>query len=309
MARNDYWLSLLTLFVIGLSGIVLASMLLPRRWRQDATALTSPRTRAGGRFRGVPVGPLTGAFAENPFYWLTSRDRLPQAITWSAIGLLLPLWAFFLLASLVHTRPQPGFIAAMITAFALHLVFKSTLALEASRRLSEDRRSGALELLLVTLLSVEAIVQGQRAALKVHFRRGFVILTLMNAALILMTLVFKKSLSMDAEDQGLFFVIFFGGVVMLLVDSITIPWVAMAAAMRTRKHHRAVLHTLLPVMVPPWLVMALVMFAQPRISGAGIGFVMAFWFLFGVIVDVIVAARARWFLSRYFRVLVTADAR
>jgi ABC-type transport system involved in cytochrome c biogenesis permease component len=305
--QTDYWLSLLILFLLGLSSIVLASVLLPRRRQQGETAVVSGRSGASWRFRGVPPGTLAGAFAENPFYWLTSRDRLPKAIMWGAIGLLLPLWMIFLLASLLATRPHPGFIAAMITAFALHLVCKSILAMEASRRLSEDRQSGALELLLVTPLSPKAIVAGQLAALKAHFRPALIVLSLMNAGLILMTLVFEKPLSMNTSNQLIFFEMFAGGVVMLLFDFAAIPWVAMSAALRTRKHHRAVLNTLLRVMIVPWLIMAVIILSQPRVSATGGGFIIGFWFLCGIIIDAIMASRARYNLIRYFRALVTAD--
>ena len=105
--RTDYWVSLTTLFLIGLSGIMLASLLLPRRWQQGETAVATGR-KASWRFRGVPPGPLAGIFAENPFYWLTRRDRLPQLIMWVAIGVLVPLWAIFLVTAFLGTlAPTP----------------------------------------------------------------------------------------------------------------------------------------------------------------------------------------------------------
>jgi hypothetical protein len=291
--------------MLGLSGIVLASVLLPRRWRE--TAVATRRNAALRRFCGVPPGPLAGVFAENPFYWLTSRDRLPRAIMWGALGLLAPLWMVFLLASVLHTPPQPGFIAAMITMFALHVVCKSIFAMEASRRLSEDRQSGALELLLVTPLSPEAIVAGQRAALKAHFRPALVVLALMNAVMILMTLVFKKPLTMRTTEQFIFFEIFSGGVAMLLIDFKTISLVAMSAALRTRKHHRAVLNTLLRVMILPWLILAVLILAEPNVSSAGVGFIVGFWFASGLVIDVIMANQACRTLTIHFRTLLTAD--
>ena len=54
----------------------------------------------------------------------------------------------------------------MFLAFVMHLLLKVFVATEASRRLNEDRRSGALELLLVSPLSISQIISAQTAALR-----------------------------------------------------------------------------------------------------------------------------------------------
>ena len=51
----------------------------------------------------------------------------------------------------------------------MNLVIKVWFALEAGKQLSEDRKQGALELLLSTPLTVQDILRGQRLALERQF--------------------------------------------------------------------------------------------------------------------------------------------
>ncbi|MGH7973773.1 MAG: hypothetical protein ACREIC_34080, partial [Limisphaerales bacterium] len=54
-------------------------------------------------------------------------------------------------------------------SYALHQFFKYAVALDATRRLSEDRRSGALELLLVSPVPEEDLIAGQERGLRRRF--------------------------------------------------------------------------------------------------------------------------------------------
>jgi ABC-type transport system involved in cytochrome c biogenesis permease component len=94
------------------------------------------------------------------------------------LALLLPLWGMLLIASIATAKHKEAFIACMFVAYGLHLIVKVLVALEATRRWSEDRRSGALELLLATPLPVSWILCGQRDALKQQFMGASVALFL-----------------------------------------------------------------------------------------------------------------------------------
>src|SRR6185295_7681410 len=74
----------------------------------------------------------------------------------------------------------PAFTVLMFTAFGMHFLLKVFIALEASRRLNEDRRSGALELLLVTPLSLRQIISGQALALRKMFISAMAIVVMVN---------------------------------------------------------------------------------------------------------------------------------
>src|SRR5262249_51807326 len=140
-----------------------------------------------------PSKPIVG----NPFSWLASRDG-STTVARRVLPLLVPIWIVFLLLLIFSSKPEPAFVVAVFTAYAMHLVLKITMALEASRRMSEDRQSGALELLLVTPLGVRAILNGHRDAIKNLFRRPIATLRLVNLAMIT-TVVLCKRLQMDGD--------------------------------------------------------------------------------------------------------------
>jgi 4-amino-4-deoxy-L-arabinose transferase-like glycosyltransferase len=106
--------------------------------------------------------------------------------------------------------------------------------------------SGALELLLVTPLSIKQILAGQRRALWRHFRVTLFIILLLFPVLI-------WHMNRQSPNDPVDGVIFVGNMVVLLADFHALGWVGMWAGLRTR-HHRAVLVTLLQIMVVPWLL-------------------------------------------------------
>jgi hypothetical protein len=198
------------------------------------------------------------------------------------------------------TRNIPAFVVCFVTAFGLHVLLKVLVAMEAGRRISEDRQSGALELLLVTTLPINAIIQGQRTALQRHFKRPILLLVALNAALIFTVLCFPGPLAMDGEDQMIFCELFLGGVLLLLLDFAALSWAGMWYGI-TRTGVRAVAITVLKVMGIPWLLIVLLMSAQPRVSETGIFFIFGSWIVTGLIIDLLIIANARAKLVRQFR--------
>lgn len=191
----------------------------------------------------------------------------------------------------------------MLVAFALHLICKCVLAVEASRRFMEDRRSGALELLLVTPLSPAEIVASQLAALRAQFRGAVVGLLAVNVVMFLMTLAYQRQLHMNSDDQWIFFEIFGGGFVLLLFDFSAIRWTAMLAALRHQKQYRAMLASVGKLLVIPWIVMAVVMFARPRMNDVGVATFLGCWFVLGIVIDMVAGQRARILLLGDFRAM------
>ena len=103
----------------------------------------------------------------NPFVWLALRDKRPVRLAWLATSLVVVLWftgfAFW-------PRAWGTLSSAMVGSVAMGGIVGLMAMLSAAMRFAADRRSGALELLLTTPLSIEQIVQGQRQALWVAFR-------------------------------------------------------------------------------------------------------------------------------------------
>src|SRR5439155_10436595 len=187
------------------------------------------RGRGGGRERrGGFTRPASIALQENPYSWLVGRDISPRKIASGLLRVLTPIWLTFVVVSIVAAKHVEAFITCIFLAYGMHLVLKVQIALEASRRASEDRHSGALELLLVTPLPVRTILAGHREALARIFKRPIRILVLVNLTMMAMVLWFPKRLDIGGrDDQRMFCELFLGGILMLLLDSRALCWVGM----------------------------------------------------------------------------------
>ncbi len=309
---HDFWLSLGVIFGLGLSGIVLASLMLPLAWcRQGSEAPVKSRS-AWKKTRPSGVGFARRAYLLkwNPIYWLFIRDSSPHRAALRTLIMLGIVWAGFWAATFypdargLPFSPEPPFVITMFMACGLHVLFKVMVATEASRRLNLDRQSGALELLLVTPLSVAAILQGQKRALTRHFRWPILILCAFNLGLCL-SVNLARSLHMGREDRDIFTEFFLGGIVMLLMDFHALGWVGMWRGLNSTKHSRAVIGTLLRVLAPNWLAIFLLIFTRPAFRHeSDVIVVFTLWFVLGGIVDVVAAVVARENLRTSFRRLV-----
>jgi hypothetical protein len=236
-------------------------------------------------------------------YWLATRDVSPRRMALRILVILLPLWLVFYVASyLINSRAETPFIICMFFAYGLHQIIKVFIATEASRRINEDRRSGALELLLVTPLPVRLILEGQMQALRRHFRKPMAVLVLLNLALCFLVVTNNKGLSIRGEDLVIFLELFLGGIIMLVLDFYTLGWVGMWRGLNSTKHHRAVVGTVLRVMGIPWGFVFLLVFMRIGFRGPeGVMITFGIWFLTGAVVDVIVGVVARQRLHALFR--------
>jgi ABC-type transport system involved in multi-copper enzyme maturation permease subunit len=300
-----YWGSLGTVFGLGLLGIVLATFILPRTWQDKGTVVPKRKRkeRRLERRRGVSDGQRLRWLGWNPMFWLAARDSVSHRIAVKALLLLVPLWALFYAACYwVNPRAEVPFIICMFFAYGLHLIIKALIAAEASRRINEDRQSGALELLLVTPLPVRAILSGQMQALRHHFKGPVAVLLLLNFALCWLVVSNPKPLDINGRDVAIFLELFAGGAVMLVLDFYTLGWVGMWRGLNATKHHRAVVGAVLRVMGIPWIFVFLLVFMRIGFRGPeGVIITFAIWFLTGAVVDVIVGVVARQRLHALFR--------
>jgi hypothetical protein len=306
-----FWSSLITILSLMGTALLLAALRLPRVWQEKGEA----RAAAGrglaylmrfgrGEFRAARRWWLS----INPYYWLASRDRLGRWFTGGILAVLLPMWCCFLIGCFFRRINDESFAIAMFMAFGIHQVLKILIAVEATRRLSEDRHSGALELLLVTPLPVTQILYGQRRALLETFRLPMAAVLFTNVALIGL-LVGNNPMRMSSDDAVVFVEMFVGGAVMLVADFFAMHWVGMWMALHTRRHHRAIFATLARVMLAPWI--GILLFVFIGMSGGRIGrdevlVLSVLWFLFSVALDAIVGVRAKVRLFQEFRLTPSA---
>lgn len=308
---HQFWYSIATLFSFGLAGIIRANLVLPRAWqerRRTTPTRLAPPSRHGfspkAAFKEWPSFSL-----DEPLFWLSVRDPSARRGTWKAILFFLPLWVIALLISLLTSHVREAFMMTIFISYGMHFIVKVMLVTEASRRMNQDRRSGAWELLLVTPLAVPEILQGQRKALWRHFRGVLCALSMINVLLIITVLTFGSHLDMREADQFLFTEMFLGGIVALYVDFGALSWIGMWRGLTARQHHRAVLGTLLEIMSPPLFILFLMIFLQWGPSREeDVAWVMGGWFAFGAAIAVLRGLNARKKLDVQFRAAVLQRA-
>jgi hypothetical protein len=193
-------------------------------------------------------------------------------------------------------------------AYGLHHGLKWLIAFESSRRLSEDRHSGALELLLVSPVSIEEIIAGQKRALRKLFQGPIALANLTNAALFVVA-IFNFPAILGSGQIFLLFEICLGGAVLMVVDFHALTWVGMWMALQTRRHTRAILATLLRVMVAPWFVIFLLVLLTIGGGSLSLGTALGlslFWFALAAILAHAFASRAKIGLVEAFRQISAA---
>ena len=306
---REFWVAITTILGLGFASLVGACVLLPRVWQETASPKAG-RARNGGqasaRFGSAEFqSARRGLLGERPFYWLATRDRLPKLWAAGWLGVLLPIWLFLYGGIWTASRGKADnfFAVAIYTSYGLHLIYKCQMAAEASRRLSDDRHSGALELLLATPLTTREIIRAQQDAVWDAFKWPRRLLVGVNLLLIWM-LVGPNPLHMPGEPLRVFCLILLGGIVLLYLDTIALTRAGMWTALTTKRHTRAVLSTLRRVLLLPWLAVLLMFFfgAVQRSFGSGaIETFVAFWFALGIAVDVVVGTNAESQLQKHFR--------
>jgi hypothetical protein len=296
-------------FSIGAGSLLSASFLLPRSWQEKSAA--SRVTGRMGWLQRMRFGDAGFRYSRrwrlnrNPFHWLATRDRWPGRSSALVLAGLLLVWFCFLVGCFSKSgrTKDVSFGVVMFMGYGIHQVLKCLIAIESSRRLSEDYHSGALELLLVTPISVRQILDGQRRALREIFLGPMALALLCNAGLFWL-IFWANPMKMNNEDLWIFCEMYLCGAMLLLLDFHALSWIGMDMALSTRRHQRAVFATLARVMLLPWLAILFLIFLGMGGRGFGSGEVAAltaFWCLLGVVIDATQAAVCRTRLLRGLR--------
>jgi ABC-type transport system involved in multi-copper enzyme maturation permease subunit len=280
---KHYWTALAINFAIALFNLRLAIFFLPRfwqdvpknkkteRWRNKVRALRFGKSTAKARLR-------TRLLNQNPFYWLANREQVSSAGL-MAIAVFILFTA--LAIGIVTTRSWSGveeiMISWMIGLALVHLIIAFRMAMSASFRLAEDRRSGALELLLATEVSIREILRGYWMALGRQFFGPIMIVVFSGAFATAMVLILfsdhignmhagrlvstaieivRRVFTHGADKEaGLAFFVVISIQLMLALNWIALIWLGMWLGLRERRPGFATWVTLSTVFVPPWVVL------------------------------------------------------
>jgi len=158
-----FWMSLGTVHALCWGFMFAAIIIVARVWRQDP--VESGRSlrwllRLGRTDRWQRR--LKQRLEQNPVYALASRHRWPHWVFWALVG-IVTINIYWLT---IGVRQNPA-ASPFHQRFSYAMVFinRVWIAAMACRFLVEARRSGALEIILTTPLTIKTILRGRRRAL------------------------------------------------------------------------------------------------------------------------------------------------
>jgi ABC-type transport system involved in multi-copper enzyme maturation permease subunit len=162
------------------------------------------------------------------------------------------------------------------TAF-LHLVLKGWLAVEASRRFSDARRMGELELLLVTPITVDDIIIGRIRSLKRQFLLPIVLVLSVDITLLL----FGMKTAGWWGNAGIWALGFLVNAGLFVTDCYTLVWVGLWQGLAARNSLQAFLRSVALVIALPWVAFVV------TIALLGVAFepgtwAIGWWFAVGI---------------------------
>jgi ABC-type transport system involved in multi-copper enzyme maturation permease subunit len=245
-----FWAGLGWLLTISCGAIIVASLLLPRTWR-DKTRNFSASKQTPRRLSPAAVLTRRQMLDRNPAMWLMFEPRRQKwlqgfvsVVGIGAIGatiffhLVLPKWNLNLPDEL-HLGIVGGAGAVIMLAAYLYV------AREASRNLAEARQNGALELVLSTPLRVDQIIQGQLLALRRTLLPTLVVLGLIAGYL----LTYAAFL-----NQGSALLLILKASTEAVLGIFTVSWFGMWMALTSKGATRAYLKTIALGILLPHLV-------------------------------------------------------
>jgi len=274
---KSFWWSLLAVHLLGWVLLLLASRILPGIWQ--ARVANSKLDRHRERIEQWAFGRTEARKTHrarlldiNPFLWLAGRERWKPSYVWGYVAAVSVtwLWGWFNYDLIMFDKG-----VTLTTVLLFQTFLKLWVISEACTRLAEDRRIGALELLLSTPLTTREILHGQWLAFRRQFARPLVVVLLLEFVLL------RQQFSTRMVLVNL---------VMLVADLVTLGWVGMWLALTARNLNRAILGTIGRVLILPWgafyaATLALEVF-WPLCGGGpfrpGDQFTVYFWFGIGL---------------------------
>jgi hypothetical protein len=287
---NHYWIALGLNNALALMNLRLAIFFLPRfwqevpknkkteTWRNRIRALRFGKPKAKKRLR-------TRLLNHNPFFWLANREQVSSAGLMAVAFVILigGLVMGVAWASKNVRGTDEIMIGWMVSLALVHALIAFRIAMSASYRLAEDRRSGALELLLGTEVSIKELLRGYWMALGRQFFGPIMIVIfagLFGVAMVL--LLFAENVRVGSifdtaieivqrvftrgadKEAGYVFFIIISIQMMLALNWIALIWVGMWLGLREKRSGFATWVTLALVFGPPWflLIVGIVTFVE-----------------------------------------------
>ncbi|MEO8426967.1 MAG: ABC transporter permease subunit [Verrucomicrobiota bacterium] len=301
-----FWHSLLATQFLSWLFLALSCFIVPRCWQDRPQGAAGRPWRE--RWQSWKYGDanerktLRASLLDiNPFFWLAGRDRMKSFFVWAFVAFVAGFWLWGYFES-PDMAPDPT--VGIFTASILHSGLKIWIASETCRHFVDHRRSGCLELLLSTPLTVGDILRGNLLALQRQF--GGPILTVLAADLLLLILGLNKDPGDPARRETL--LTFIACMTMLVLDGYAISWLGMWFGISARNFNRSWTATLSRILVMPWAIYlgGLLTVITLRL---GSGFnpstenILGWWFGISLVIDVFYIAWSKRKLNQEFRTI------
>jgi ABC-type transport system involved in cytochrome c biogenesis permease component len=286
------WIALLSLLfvLLGARHLKRNSLSVVEESHSSNTAreLKTPRLRP----RLVRLEYLGSA---NPAHWLAwQRQNRKSPIAFCIVALFFGLIVRILLISKAHYGPP----VAIFGTYFLHATYKFMVTAEAARQLNHDRRNGALELLLSTPLTPDAIVSGVYDSTQRLLRPAAICLAICN-----LTWMSDREFF---NDVGVFLPC---SVILIFTDTFALTWRGMAIGLRGDSYVRSVMRAYRQVMLAP-IASLLIFFSfgtgMAGISKEEVSLVILLWTGMSILFDVYRRRQSRSELT-YFRKIASGD--
>jgi hypothetical protein len=302
---ETFWWSLGLIHGLGWLCLALASLIVPHAWQDRPAGVRKLKWRERWKLWSHGNSAERLSFRRklldvNAFLWLAARDRLKPTYVWAILGLLGCGWVWGLTK---FGREWLNSLVLTLTGVVLNVVIKTWFAAEAGRQLAEDRRRGALELLLSTPLTVRHILRGQLLALQRQFLGPIV--TVLVVGCLLMLAGRREFIDSDGM-RSFYFLFWIGGMLMLVADLIALYWVGMWQALTAKNPNRAASASVAQILILPgiaWAGIILLVFLT-TFRGAETPsekFYLLLWFGLGLAADIAFGLWARQRLLAEFR--------
>ncbi len=298
-----FWKGLAFIGAVALGSLALGSHRLPRLWQTKSSGTARrgavgrieswrwPTRAARDRFR-------TRLLEDGPLVWLAGRNWTVGWWVWIFLGTVAV--AFLAIGAEVG-KDWFDVAAYFAVSMLVHLVIKVWIASEAPRQFLDDRRSGAMELLLSTPLTVRELVDGRIRAVRRQFEMPAL------AVLAVDCVFLVAGLRSTHGDNAEWAMVWLARMSLLVLDGYALAWTGAWLGLSTRGS-RTTLPGLFRIVILPWLILLGIgtLFALvPGVSQGNNSFGVALalcWMLF-VIVDLVWMGRARAGLLDQFREL------
>ena len=235
----SFWANVLITQTYSWILLLLTCRRLRRTWQREASGIADTEITGTWRIRlhrfSVPKRSLRNNLLHiNPFLFRANRSRLKRLTLWLFLLAMAALWFG---VSVVFGGAMFNDTKDLIFAVAVGLAFKLWVAGDGFFCLANDRRTGALELILTSPLTGPEIVQGQRLALWRRFTLPGVAVIAVNLAF--MSAAIHHGTSREYTRSCIGF--YLANAIFFILDMSSLGWIGMRIGMSNRQPYRSVI--------------------------------------------------------------------